>query len=84
MVSQAKPQTNEGKIIPLVLGKGQRFPGIELLLTLFFPPSSSLFCLYIYIIKFIYFNWRILGNIVIVFAKHQHEPAMGIYVPPQS
>ena len=33
--------------------------------------------------KFIYFNWRLLlYNIVMVFALHSHESAMGIHVFP--
>ena len=33
--------------------------------------------------KFIYFNWRLLiYNIVVVFAIHWHEPAMGVHVSP--
>ena len=48
MVSQAKPQANEGKIIPIVLGKGQRFPGIGLPLTFFPPKFFTILFLYIF------------------------------------
>ena len=33
-----------------------------------------------YIFKLIYCNWRIIYNIVMVFAIHQHEWAIGIHV----
>jgi len=42
---------------------------------------SLSFCHTFYIF-ILYFNWRILYNIVVVFAIHSHESAMGVYVFP--